>query len=104
MLSYAIWNDFEIRMPTYIDQHPEYDEFDIVKWVHCDPYEAVDLFTGKKKTCTEYCFSIGKLKWNDDTGMRFESCGTRYLRHRADGLEEFLLEFIEAEENKRRKE
>lgn len=62
MLSYAMWHDFEIRMPTYIDQHQEYDEFDVVKWVHCDPYEAVDSFTGVKKKYTEYCFFYRQAK------------------------------------------
>lgn len=49
-------------MPTYIDQHQEYDEFDVVKWVHCDPYEAVDSFTGVKKKMHRILFFYRQAK------------------------------------------
>ena len=37
-----------------------------------------------------HCFTIGYLEWDGD-GFNFRSCGTRYLEHRENGLEKWLL-------------
>ena len=90
------WNSFQFRAPTYLDGNFEPHKFDLVKWENCDPYEATDLYTGKKKTVDRYCFSVGELIWDSkEPGFEFESCGLRYLKHRIDGLEKFILDFCE---------
>lgn len=67
-----------------------------MKWVDCDPYETIDWYTGEKKISTRYCFTIAELIWNKCEGsFDFESCGLRYLEHRADGLEKFIFDFCE---------
>ncbi len=90
------WNGFQIREPVYLNKHSEPYEFDIVKWEDHEPYEVTDLYTGKKKISTRSCFSIGFLNWNKkEHWFGFESCGTRYLENRIDGLEKFILDFCE---------
>lgn len=102
MLSYAKWDDYEIRMPTYLDGHKDYDRFDIVKWEDTEPYEAIDWITGEKKTYTNHCYTIAMLEWdNKYSGFEFRSCGVRYLDERKDGLEKFIKEFVKAEYYKR---
>lgn len=60
-----------------------------------------DLHTGKKIISTRSCFSIGSLTWNEkEYGFEFESCGLRYLEHRIDGLEGFILDFCEKQKEK----
>lgn len=55
-----------------------------------------DFQTGKKIMSTRSCFSIGFLTWNaKEHDFEFESCGLRYLEHRIDGLEKFILDFCE---------
>ena len=73
-------------------QHREYDE----KWKDYDPHEVTDSTTGEKKIQTRYCFSIATLTWNKkEQTFEFESVGLRYLQHRVDGLEDYILNFCE---------
>ena len=82
------WNGFQFRAPTYLDGHFEPYQFDLVKWE-----------TKGNIMRSKYCFSIGKLTWNPkDEYFDFESCGLRYLEHRIDGLEEFILDFCKTME------
>lgn len=98
-----IWNNFQFRAPTYLDGHFNPHQFDLVKWVDTEPYECVDWYTGEKKVSTRYCFVIGCLKWDQkEPGFDFESCGLRYLEHRIDGLEKFILDFCETMEKELR--
>lgn len=91
-----IWNGFQFRQPTYFDGHFEPYKFDLVKWEEHEPYEVIDWYTGEKKMSTKNCFSIGQLIWDaKEEWFDFESVGTRYLEHRIDGLEEWILEFCE---------
>lgn len=82
------FKNFEIRKYTFIGDTPTPDyhkwNFDLVKW---EKYKESD---------SEYCFSIGHLKW-DRKNMLFDfsSTGTRYLEYREDGLEEWLLKWCE---------
>lgn len=93
------WNGFQIRQPTYLDGHFEPYKFDLVKWEEHGPCEVTDWATGKKKIITRSCFTIGTLIWNDrEPCFEFESCGLRYLKHRIDGLEKFILDFCETME------
>ncbi len=90
------WNGFQFRAPSYIDGHHNPYEFDLVKYVETEPIEVIDLYDGKKKISTKHCFTIGSLKWDKEEGsFDFESCGLRYLEHRIDGLEKFILDFCE---------
>ena len=90
------WNGFQFRAPTYLDGHFEPYKYDLVKWEDHEPYEVTDWHTGKKKMTTRHCFSIGSLTWDKkDCAFDFKSCGLRYLEHRIDGLEKFILDFCE---------
>ena len=90
------WNGFQFRSPAYLDGHFEPYEFDLVKWETCEPTEVTDFKTGKKKIQTRYCYSIGGLIWNKkECSFTFESVGLRYLQHRVDGLEDYILKFCE---------
>ena len=94
-----IWHGFQFRAPTYIDGHFEPHKFDLVKWVNCEPYEAIDGYTGKKTMVSRYCFSVGELIWDaKEPGFEFHSCGLRYFENRIDGLEKFILEFCKTME------
>ena len=86
------WNNFQFRAPVYLDGHFNPNKFDLIKWEKCKPFEATDLYTGEKKVKTEYCFVIATLTL-DEESFKFESCGLRYLEHRIDGLEQFVLDF-----------
>ena len=91
-----IWNSFQFRAPCYIDGHFEPHQFDLIKWVDCEPHEIRDWFTGEKKISTRYCFTVGTLIWDPkEQCFSFESCGLRYLEHRIDGLEEWIIKFSE---------
>ena len=92
-----IWNGFQFRAPTYLDGHFEPYKFNLVKWEDHEPYEVLDLETGKKKISSRHCFVIATLTWDrSEYTFDFESCGLRYLEHRIDGLEEFILEFCDS--------
>lgn len=94
-----IWNGFQFRTPVYLDGHFEPYKFDLVKWEDHEPYEVTDGYTGKKKMSSRHCFSIGSLTWDTkEYGFDFKSCGLRYLEHRVDGLEQFILDFCETME------
>lgn len=99
------WNGFQFRQPTYLDGHFEPHEFDLVKWEEHEPYEVTDYITGKKRMSTRNCFTIGTLIWDEkECDFSFESCGLRYLKHRVDGLEKFILDFCEMMEEELDKE
>lgn len=93
------WNGFQIRQPIYIDGHFEPHRFDLVKFEEHEPYEVIDWYTGEKKISTRSCFTVGTLVWDSkDYCFDFKSCGLRYLEHRVDGLEKFILDFCETME------
>ena len=81
------FKQFEIRKCTFLGDPPTPDyhkwNFDLVKWDQG--------WNGE-----EYCYSIGHLEWNcKELCFEFRSCGTRYLKYREDGLEEWLLKWCE---------
>ena len=98
------WNSFQFIAPRYLDGHFDPYKFDLVKWVNCNPHEVIDLYTGKNKISTRYCFTVATLILDKrEQWFRFESCGLRYLEYRIDGLEKFILDFckmMERELNK----
>ena len=92
-----VWNDFQFRAPSYLDGHFEPYKFDLVKWYNHESWEVYDVDIGKKTISTRSCFSVGTLIWDEkDCYFEFKSCGLRYLRHRVDGLEQFILDFCES--------
>ena len=81
------FKQFEIRKCTFLGDPPTPDyhkwNFDLVKW----------------SDDNSHCCSIAHLEWNrKEPCFEFSSCGTRYLRHREDGLEEWLLKWCEIKE------
>lgn len=77
---------FEIRTPITLrppsDDYYKYN-FDVVKWADDD----------------SHCWSIGFLRYDKkEPCFEFKSCGLRYLMHREDGLEEWLLKWCELKE------
>lgn len=104
-ISYGKYGNFELRPPTYLDGHFEPDVYDLVLWENTAPHEVTDFRTGEKRISTRYCFSIASLKWDKkEFCFDFESCGTRYLEHRIDGLEEWLLDFCEKTKQEKSRE
>ena len=90
------WNGFQFRSPAYLDGPFEPYEFDLVPWETCEPTEVPAFKTGNQKIQTRYCYSIGGLIWNKkECAFTFESVGLRYLQHRVDGLEDYILKFCE---------
>lgn len=91
------WNGFQFREPVYLDGTRVKNKFDLVKWVdYLSPVEAVDFYTGEKVIKNEGCFTIATLTWNPkEEDFDFASCGLRYLEHRIDGLEKFILDFCD---------
>lgn len=74
------YKNFEIRKPTLIGEPPTKDyfkyNFDLVKW----------------DASNSHCWSIAHLIYNEfECSFDFESVGTRYLKDREDGLEEFIM-------------
>ena len=87
------FKQFEIRRPSFIGNPPTEDyykyNFAVVKWADDN----------------SHCWVIGELKWNEkEPCFEFESVGTRYLRDREDGLEEWLLKWCELKEIEYRNE
>lgn len=94
------WNGFQFRSPTYLDGHFEPHRFALEKWEDHKPMETADLKTGENKTSTKSCFTVGTLIYDKkEQSFSFESCGLRYLQHRIDGLEGFILNFASKMEN-----
>ena len=99
------WNGFQFRAPSYLDGHFEPHKFDLVKWEEHEPYEVTDWVTGEKIMSTRNCFTVATLIWDSkESCFEFESCGLRYLEHRVDGLEKFILDFCEMIEKELRKD
>lgn len=93
------WNNFQFRSPVYIDGHTEPYRFNLVKWETRETFEAIDGNTGENKLSSEYCYVIGQLIWDaKEKGFDFESLGLRYLEHRTEGLEEWILAFAKMKE------
>lgn len=91
---------FQIRDVVYIGLPPKGTppKFDIVKWAVADqPYEAMDIATGKRKMFTEYCYSVGMLVWNrKEPCFEFESVGLRWLEEKpSEAVVDIVLKFAE---------
>lgn len=92
-----IWNGFQFREPVHVTGHVEPYSYDLVLWKETEPHLVAKFESGEKAMITRYCFSVAKLKWNPkDHSFEFSSCGVRYLEHRIDGLEQFILDFCES--------
>lgn len=90
------WNGFQIRQPNYLDGHFEPDIYDIIKWVKREePTKVYSLSEEKYIISTEYCFSVAQIKWDKhEDWFDFESIGTRFLENYIDGLNEWIMNFI----------
>lgn len=72
------FKDFEIRNTK------EYKQYEIIKWQTSCSY-------GKP-----YCYTIAFLDYNPkECSWEFRSVGNQYLENREDGLEEYILKYIE---------
>ena len=90
------WNGFQFRSPIYLDGHFDPYKFDLVKWKEWKPSETTGYERDKEKVNSRYCFSIATLIWDKkEQTFEFESVGLRYLQHRVDGLEDYILNFCE---------
>lgn len=95
----------QIRSMTYLPGYePKEDkrEFDIVKWEEeKEPYLACDYKTGQMKIITEYCYSLGKLQWNEkDEDFVFISVGTRCFKtHISEAAANMIVKFCENKAN-----
>ena len=78
-----IVDGFQIRDIVYLgcdSDHKIENNFDIVKWVKCDPHNVIDAKTGKEKIIDQYCYSVGRLEWNEkEESFNFKSIGLRWL-------------------------
>lgn len=78
------FKQFEIRQPNFLDPPSSEDyfkyNFDLIRWADDN----------------SHCWSIGSLTYDTYEGdFDFKSCGTRYLKCREDGLEEWILKWCE---------
>lgn len=97
------FKDFEIRPAIFLDGHTDPKKWDVVKWVKCDPHEAIDLKTGEKKMYDKHCYSVAFLEWNSkEPCWEFRSVGTRFLEDYEEGLCEFILKWCELADLTRR--
>ena len=82
------FKDFEIRPVIRTDNTIKYD---VVKW--------------QKDEGKPYCFSIAFITYNKkEEACEFRSIGKRYLEYREDGLEEWIMAFMNLIEVKKRGE
>lgn len=71
----AKFNQFEIR--------PLGNSFELIKW-------------NENNSFNNTCFTIAWIRWDEKSGdFDFESVGTRYLKHREEGLEKWILAWCE---------
>lgn len=74
----AKFNKFEIRKIG--------NAYEIVKWNENNSFHST-------------CFTVGYLIWDKkNEGFDFKSCGIRYLQHREEGLEEWILAWCKMKE------
>ena len=81
------YKGFQIRDVAYFGEPPTNipPTFDVVKWESDTPIEAIDIVDGKRKTFTEYCYSVGHLVYNPkEPCFEFKSCGLRWLEAKPD--------------------
>lgn len=87
----------QIADVTYLGKPPKNTPlcFDVVKWEKSEPFEAIDIRTGKRETHTEYCYSLGCLEWDSREGcFDFKSVGTRWLEAKpSDRVVDMILTF-----------
>lgn len=100
MTSYTkIIDEFQIRDVVYIGEPPNNTppKFGIVKWVDCEPHEAMNLKTGKNEIITRYCYTVAFLEWNPkEPCFEFKSVGLRWLRSGAsEDVVKMILDFAE---------
>lgn len=100
---------FQIRDVTYFGDPPVNApiQFDVVKWKPeenphlCDSFRKVNgKWVVEKKLITEYCYSVGTLKWNEhEKAFDFESVGIRWLEEKpSETVIDMILKFIEEKE------
>ena len=98
-----IVDGFQIRDVAYLGE-PQKNrpvEFDIVKWVDCEPHEVTNFITGKKEIQTRYRYSVAFLEWNPkEPCFEFKSVGLRWLR--ANASESVIKMILNFAENKQR--
>ena len=94
-----IVDGYQIRDVTYIGLPPKDTppRYDIVRHVDCEPFEAVDLETGKRGTHTHYVYSVGVVEWNrHEEDWDFRSVGTRWLVEKpSEAVVDMVLAFCE---------
>lgn len=92
---------FQIRDPTYFpgfEPKAMLPNFDIVKWEQHDPYEVIDMKTGKKQMSTENCYSVATLVWDThEPGFDFRSVGMRWLESNpTPAVLQMIQDFVES--------
>lgn len=98
-----IVDGFQIKDVTYIGLPPKDTppQYDIVRHVDCEPYEAIDMKTGKRQIYTHYVYSVARLEWDAHNGWwQFRSIGTRWLEESdqkrvTDAVVSMILKFCE---------
>ncbi len=94
-----IVDGFQIRDVTYIGLPPKdtSPRYDIVNHVDCEPYEAINVETGKRQTYTHYVYSVACLEWDRHEGWwRFRSVGTRWLEAKpSEAVVNMILKFCD---------
>ena len=61
-------------------------------------WEVTDFKTGEKKISTRSCYSVAHIWWNEkESGWEFKSVGARFLEDYVEGLNEFILQWMDKE-------
>ena len=78
-----MFKDFSFELPVVIGGKPPKDTYDLVKW---------QTESGERKTN----FVVATISYNDkEPSWEFKSCGMKFLKYYEDGLNEFVIKYIE---------
>jgi hypothetical protein len=93
---------FQIADVTYIGLPPKDTppRYEVILWYEHEPWEAIDGYTGKKKTVTESCYVVAFIEWNPkEPDFEFRSVGLRWLESApTNRVVKMILDFCEAKE------
>lgn len=78
-----VFKDFEIRQCMSLNDEIISDKYELIKWT-------------TKGFDKRYCFVVAYIEFDRrELGWEFRSVGTRYLEHYVNGLNEWILKYLD---------